>query len=29
MYPAGILLMGIAVILLDSYLTWREMRQGH
>ena len=29
MYPAGILLLGIAVVLLDAYLTRRGMRQGH
>ena len=29
MYPAGILLLGIAVVLLDAYLNRKDMRQAH
>jgi hypothetical protein len=29
MYPAGILFLGIAVVLLDTYWKWKDMRQGH
>jgi hypothetical protein len=29
MYPAGILLMGIAVVLFDLYWEWKDTRQGN
>ena len=29
MYPAGILLLGIAVVLLEAYWNRKDLRQGH